>query len=221
LLGWILLIALLLLLALLFFTPLKIKITYNREGANDGLQINVSAWFGLIRYKVKVPKLKLDGSPQGPQLSAELRQNLPGDLRQKEGGVTSGMMKEGFAQMMDLLERVHGVRPVIRDMLRHVRIDHLEWHTAIGLGEAAETGALTGVSWSVKGMLLGALSHYVALRTSPRISVAPVWNDKCIRTRFHCILRFMLGYAMIAGIRILLKLRKGREQKWQTTPSRA
>lgn len=123
-------------------------------------------------------------------------------------------------QMNTVISHVHDFYPTIQKFLKHIQCKELSWHTSMGIGDAAATGTITGIIWSIKSIILATMTNYIVLRTFPRLSVQPVWNQTVIHTQFRCILTLKLGHAIVTGIRILLKLRKGRERKWQTTPSR-
>jgi hypothetical protein len=97
----------------------------------------------------------------------------------------------------------------------------IEWNTVLGAGDAAATGVLTGLVYGVKSVIISVFSHYLTMYTVPRISVQPLWDTKAVRTRFSCRLQFRVVFAAAAGVRILLKIRKGRQRKWQAAPTRA
>jgi hypothetical protein len=223
LLGWIILGAIALVFLLILLTPVRISLFYGRVGENDHAVVEVAAWFGLIRWKYELPIVALKSSRIGPQLVAKVEKvhTRTQEVDESVEDVTGKQLKKMLHSFQDLLERVEDLQPVLKQMMKRLQCVRLEWHTSLGLGGAAETGALTGIAWGVKSVLIGVFSHAVTLRTVPRISVQPHWNRQIIRTQIRCILHFWLGHAMIAGIRILFRLRKGREQKWQTTPSRA
>lgn len=209
--------AILLIIFLLIVTPLRIAITYGRMSENDRLSVEVSAWFRLIRYRYEFPAINLKGSEDGPKVTAKMESKTDETWK----NITGPKVKKWYHNYQEFLEKVHDLQPIVKKMTSRIRCVDLDWHTTLGTGDAAETGALTGLVWGAKSMLIAFFSHNISFRTIPRVSVEPVWNGKCIRTRFTCILQFRLGHAMIAGIRILFRIRKGREQPWQTTPSRA
>lgn len=215
-LGWIIA-AIVLVVILLYVTPLRIAIIYGRISENDRLTLEVSAWFRLIRLRYEFPLIRLKGSEDGPKISAKMET----EKDETEKSITGPKVKKWYQNVQLMLERVHDLQPIFKKMLSRIRCVELDWHTTLGSGDAAETGALTGLVWGAKSMVVAFFSHNISFHTTPSISVEPIWNGKCIRTRFTCILQFRLGHAMVAGIRILFRMRKGREQPWQTTPSRA
>jgi cell division protein FtsB len=220
-LGW-LVVGILALLALAAVTPVRIAVYYSRVGENDHLVVEVSAWFRLIRRKFELPVLLLKPTRQGPELKAKV------EKVQQQSGMDESIQDINFKQVkqwrkkyQDLLKRVHDLQPVARAFFRKIRCSRLEWHTVLGTGGAAETGTLLGLVWGVKSMLVSVFSGAVSLRSMPRLSVQPVWNQPVIRTQFRCILHFWLGHAMLAGVRLLLRWRKGRQREWQSAPSEA
>ncbi|WP_159102330.1 DUF2953 domain-containing protein [Caldalkalibacillus mannanilyticus] len=120
-----------------------------------------------------------------------------------------------------MIKRVHQLHVIAKKFLKNIRLEELIWRSKIGTGHAAETGLLTGVGWGVKSNIIGMFSSYLTLRCVPRISVTPSFNEKKIESNIQCMIRFRIGNAIVAGIRILLNLRKRRDEKWQSTQFRA
>jgi hypothetical protein len=223
LLGWIIVGSIALIFLLILITPISISLFYGRIGENDHVAVEVTAWFRLIRWKYELPIVKLTTSRNGPELVARVVKTGARTQGNQEEvkDVTGREIQKWRRAMQDFLERVENLQPVLKQMMKRIRCTRLEWHTSLGLGGAAETGALIGVAWGVKSALIGVFSHGVSLRTVPRLSVQPHWNRQIIRTQIRCDLHFWLGHALIAGLRILFRLRKDREPKWQTTTSGA
>ncbi|WP_134686408.1 DUF2953 domain-containing protein [Brevibacillus migulae] len=215
---WILL-AIAALLFLLFITPLRIHILYERKKENDQANIEVTCWFRLIRLRYELPMVKLKAENGSPEVEAKLEQSNPVASDQKKHSVDAPQAKRWHRRYQELLANVHDFQDILKRMLKHVRCEKLEWETRLGLGEAMGTGAITGIAWGLKNLIVAMIAHYVTMRTTPRVSIQPEWNNQLLHTHFRCILRFMVGHAMIAAVRIFVKYLKGREQKWQTTPS--
>lgn len=199
-------VVILVILVLLFLTPIGINITYERTNLEDQLLVVISIWFFItLRFKFSFSN----------RSSKHNRHNEKQE-KQQSGAKTGMLMK--YVPL--LLEGLPEIKRVIQQFMRHIRCRDLQWQTKIGVGDAAGTGTLIGMIWGSKSLIVSVLAHYLRLIGIPRFDVQPVWNSNYLRTRFHCILTFQLGHAMIAGVRILYWLRKGREQQWQTTPSR-
>ena len=220
-LGWYILLGLACLLLLIALTPLRLSLAYRRDGteADDRLTIEISAWFRLLRYRYEVPVLKLFAGKDGPEMAVQIEDQRKQTAKQVT--ISLSDVKKQIEKFQQLQRTVRDLRETLRNMMRNVRCEEIAWHTQLGFAEAASTGALTGLVWGIKSAIITCFSHYISLRTVPRLSVQPVWNGEVIQTQFRCILRFQLGHALVTGLRILLRWKKGRRRKWQVTPSRA
>ena len=107
---------------------------------------------------------------------------------------------------------------LLRNFLKKVRVTKLEWYTAVGTGDAALTGMLTGAIWTVKGSIIGLISHYfLHSKSVPVMSVQPYFQMKVAQTTFKCMLQFRIGHAIVAGIKII-KFWKGGLPKFKSKP---
>ena len=75
--------------------------------------------------------------------------------------------------MKAILEHVVSFHRILRHFLKKVNVTQVEWHSTMGVGDAAITGMLTGALWAIKGSIIGMLSHYFRLLDNPNISVQP------------------------------------------------
>lgn len=205
-------------LILFAITPVRIVLMYERHHERDHIVIEVTIWY-RIRLKYEIPMIKLMSSQVKVKQQKETSLN-PEDSK-SERTITKDKLEWFQYQWKIFLSHIHDFYPTLQKFLKHIRCKELTWHTSMGIGDAAATGTITGLIWSIKSIILATMTNYITLQTFPRLSVQPVWNQTVIHTKFRCILTLTLGHAIVTGIRILLKLRKGRERKWQTTPSRA
>ncbi|MFD2369312.1 DUF2953 domain-containing protein [Brevibacillus sp. GCM10020057] len=218
---WIILVVVVLML-LLFVTPVQITLFYGRVGENDHAVVEVSAWFRLIHRKYEIPMVFVKQSEAGPELVAKVETVLQKQkTTEKIKDLTRKQVNKWYHNYREILDKVHDLHPLFNELFRKIRCTRLEWHTRMGTGQAAETGALTGVVWGVKSLIVGVLSHSISLRIIPRLSVEPVWNQALIRTNFHCDLHLMLGHVLVVLAKMYVRLRKGRERKWRSAPSEA
>ncbi|MFS0558450.1 DUF2953 domain-containing protein [Brevibacillus sp. 179-C9.3 HS] len=215
-----LLLGLLVLLILIFITPIQLKCFYSREGENDQLDITIAAW-GIIRRKYEIPILLLKMTEAGPELVAKVETVQQGSkLRERVKDFTRRQVKLWYRNYRELLEKARDLLPLLKDMFKHIRCTEFEWHTWLGTGQAAETGALTGLIWGVKSMVVGVVSHAISLRVMPAMSVQPVWNQSLLHTKVHMVLNFHLGYLLYSGIKVFLRVRKSKSKKWEPVSSR-
>ncbi|MEH7074746.1 DUF2953 domain-containing protein [Neobacillus drentensis] len=209
---WVLLILslLLLLFILILVTKLTILVNYYHHNDNDDLKIVFKIWFGLIRYKINVPLIKVDDN--SPSLIIKSNKNLGESTHQSEQNdvnqITTEEVEKNATNGKKILKHVFGLHKIVKRFLRKVTIKSFEWDTLIGVGDAAQTGTITGAIWALKGSLIGLLSHYLKLRVMPKITVTPHFQAAVIQTRITCIIQFRIGHAILAGL-ILLKHWRG------------
>lgn len=219
--GWIGF-ALLGLILIVIVTPLQITLFYGRIGDNDHLVLEVSAWFRLIRRKYEIPVLAMTQTKKGPELVYKMETVQQEKLtEEKVADLTHRQVETWYKRYKKWLRRVMDLQPIFKKFLKTVRCTRLEWHTAMGTGHADETGALSGMIWGVKSMIVGVASHTLSFRTIPRMSVQPVWNQPLLRTQLQGVFRLYVGHVLLVGIKIVLRLRKEKGRKWRPAPTEA
>lgn len=215
-----LILSLFILLTIIFITTLQISIHFKRNGKDDKVKTNIKAWFGLIDIRTEVPIIDFSEDLSGTE--SQLNIESPNETIDKsEFKVKPSEIMQVNQRIYHWIKKIHDLHKIVKRFLKRVRLDKLEWHSAIGTGDAAQTGVLTGVSWGIKSSLIGLISSYVTLRALPRIHVQPLFQEKRVETELKCMIRFRIGHAILAGIRILLNLRKRRDDKWQNTQFKA
>lgn len=211
-------IVLILLLILIMATKLKIYIHFYHGNDNDHLKIQFKAWFGLIRYKIEVPLIKLDdNSPTlvvKEKTAAGPQEDAP---KQDTKQFSAKDLINSLHDTKSMINHIVSIHKIIRKFLKRVTIRNLEWHTFGGLGDAAHTGMLTGALWAIKGSILGLISHYMKLKTPPSITVTPHFQFSVSQTAISCMIHFRVGHAMLAGIK-LIKYWKGGRPDFRTKP---
>ena len=178
------------------------------------------AWFGLINIKSMVPISKLSDDLSGTEVEYHL-ETPAAKVEETKIKIRPATVFTIQHKAYRLLKRVHNLLPIIKRFLKTIRLENLQWKTAIGTADAAETGVLTGIVWGIKSSIVGFISTNLTVRKIPQIHVHPLFQQKKIKTEIRCMIRFRIGNAILAGIRLLLNLRKRRDVKWQSTQYRA
>nr|WP_295969858.1 DUF2953 domain-containing protein [uncultured Bacillus sp.] len=214
---WIGCILLLLLLVLILLSKIKVSIYYSHAQDDDSLQVDFRALFGLIKYRLNVPLVKVDEDSSTLVIDKKL-ESEGGKIKNKSITQISGEdMLKNFQDFRTLLRHIVSFHRIIRHFFKKVKVTELDWRTNIGAGDAALTGILTGALWTIKGSLIGLISEYFLLQNIPRITVQPHFQMKVTQTIFKCMLQFRIGHAMLAGIKIV-KFWKGGWPKLHKKP---
>lgn len=199
-------------------TKIKVMINYFHAQDDDSLKIEFKALFGLIKYKMDIPVIKIDDDSAAIVTKEKLKSGQE-EKTVKEGRrkMTPDDLIKSFKDFNILLEHVVSLHKIIRRFLKKVKIKELEWNTLLGAGDAALTGMLTGAAWTVKSSVIAVISSYFRLQVMPQMTVQPHFQLAVAQTSFKCMLQFRIGHAMVAGIK-LLKFWKGGRPKFKTKP---
>nr|WP_066063482.1 DUF2953 domain-containing protein [Neobacillus soli] len=216
---WLLLVLciLLFLFLLILFTKVTIRVNYYHHNDNDDLKVEFRVWFGLIRYKLNVPLIKIDDNSPSVIVNSHTQMgSSSGDSPEKKvNKITPANILTNLQNTKELIQHVFGMHVIVRKFFRKVTMKRFKWETMIGVGDAAHTGMATGALWSIKGGIIGLLSHYLKVKDMPELSVTPHFQAAVIQTRFTCIIQFRIGHAMLAGLK-LIKFWKGGRPRFKS-----
>lgn len=207
---------LLCLLIIVIVTKLTIYLSYDHVQDNDHLKLEFRAWFGLIRYKLKIPLIKIDENSPTIVLKQEKQmghQKKPNKEETKQYSAED--LLNSLKDLKEILTHVIGLHKIIRKFLKKVTIKQLEWFSVAGTGDAAYTGMLTGALWALKGSIVGIISHNMKLKVIPNIMITPNFQRAISKTTLRCMFQFRIGHAMLAGIK-LVKYWKVGKPKFQS-----
>jgi Protein of unknown function (DUF2953) len=207
---WLSLSILLFLFILIIFTKLTILVNYYHHNDNDDLKVEFKVWFGIIKYKLNVPLIKIDDNSPSVVVKSHshMGEAAPENPDHTVNQITRNDVTSSFQKTKDLLERVIHLHVIVRKFFKRITIKNFEWQTLMGVGDAAHTGMMTGAIWAIKGSIVSILSHYFRLKEMPHLSVTPHFQAAVIQTRLTCMFQFRIGYAILAGLK-LIKFWKG------------
>ncbi|RSK28176.1 DUF2953 domain-containing protein [Bacillus sp. HMF5848] len=209
------LVLLFLLFIIICISKLTIYIIINNQKEHDYIKIKLSMWSGLIRYNVKLPNLQFDEESNQVVVKEE-RQAKAGEestsasSKESETKISKEDAKKSIFNVKEIMQHVVHLQKIVRKFLKRIEITKLIWHSDIGVGDAASTGKMIGLGWSLKGFLVGLLSQFLSLKTDPDLLITPHFQSKTLQLRLECMLRFRIGYALLMGVRVLKYWKGGR-----------
>ncbi|MBD1372952.1 DUF2953 domain-containing protein [Hazenella sp. IB182357] len=207
------------LLLIIFFITVQIEILFKREQEDDHGEVRVSVLKGLIHYNIQIPKLKWEGVDDGIEIE---QKDASISSQSKDSQITAKSIKEAQNHFQQLLARIHHFFEIVGWFVTKIRCEKLKWVTQIGTGDAAETGMLVGGLWGIQASVLGWISHQVHCNCPVEVEVIPSFQQPLLHTHFHSMIRFRLGYAILAAVRLVIHMRKGKDRrKWLITPFKA
>lgn len=224
---WVLIIfiSILVLILLILFMKLKIKLDILHNEENTQIKIKMMVLFGLISYTYNVPFIKVDEEDQSLVVKSEKKVGSSDNkttTSEQKTRITPHDVIEKLRQAKEFLEHVVNLRGIVKRFINHITIHRLEWSSSFGVGDAAQTGMVTGVFWSLKGGIVGILAHNMRLKTKPLITITPHFLETVVRTKLICIFSFRIGHAILGGLRVVKcwKNTKGGKQHVRTSNSR-
>lgn len=208
----------LLLIVLVLFTKLSIYIRYFHHQDNDDLKIEFKAWFGLIKYKIDVPLIKVDDDSPSIILKGDSKTgSQESESNPKINKITPRKVISSLKNYKEILKHVIQFNKILQKFLQKVSLKEFQWSSTLGLGDAALTGMLTGGLWTIKGSVLGLLSHYFRMAAEPKIMVIPQFQQMVLHTELSCMFQFRIGHAIIAGLKLIKFWKGGRPQLEKNT----
>jgi hypothetical protein len=182
---------------------------FSRVQHNDRIFLDIKALFGLIRYRFDVPVVKFKSLQKGVMVKAEAVKkgdsSLVGEGKQH---INKERIVDFFNRVKLILESTFHLYGWMKQTLAKVECTKVSWQTRIGVGDAPQTAITTGIVWGFKSSLLGFVFSYIRLRTQPHIQVFPQYNSPQFSTEATFAGRIRLGYALIAGIRLVISVLK-------------
>lgn len=192
--------SILLLIIILLFSSVRIDFRYQRKGENDEAVITFFALGRLIRYQKKLSQWMWEGVDEGIKYKTK-QQGKP-----EEKQVTQETLERAREFYRLMIDRIDHFVHILKQFLHRVTCEKLQWKTFIGTGDAAETGILVGVAWGVKTNLIAMFSSLIQWKQPPEIEVFPCYAESRLDIDFHSVIRFRIGYALLALQRILFQL---------------
>ncbi|MBB6282648.1 hypothetical protein HNR34_000976 [Geobacillus subterraneus] len=202
---------------LLFAAWMKISVTvvFRHAEDDDEYKIVLRTLFGLVRYTIRVPLIKLETEPESPGVALVHKKGIGGTRgkEEKKSKWTPSDIADFFRQVKQFLKQVVDLHEIMKQFYRHVTVTKWEWRTTIGTGDAASTGMVAGLGWSLKYMITGAVSRYTKMKAIPVMMIVPAYDRAVSETAFLCMFHFRIGHAMLAGLRVIKHWRGRRLPK--------
>lgn len=144
------------------------------------MRVKVSTLFGLIGYAWHLPRLA--ANTQEVSIEVQSRQ----DGKEREQRVRwDDLMRQLKRQDLRLIRRM------ARRLLGRLVIKEWRWKSALGTGDAATTGWLSGGMWTLVASLTNWLCRQCHMETRPLLQITPHFHQKIFAhdISVHCQVR--------------------------------
>ena len=139
-----------LLVFVLSMMKLSITIFFQHAQDDDKWKITFRTLFGIIRYTIHIPLVKIETESPGIVVDHKETVKNISESKPKRSKYTPKEMIDIFQKVKEFAQHVIRLNEIIKKFLRHISITKLEWQTKIGTGDAAATGMIVGLGWSLK-----------------------------------------------------------------------
>ena len=180
------LISLLFIFGLVFILiPLRIKLRYFYQGENSYFWLEIKLWPGIRVYR-----------------RLFLKNKFKGEGKKKRPDLPLGDVYQFIVYYRPLLLKLF---PVMLYFIKKLKPQQLYWQTRIGLPDAALTAMALGWVWSIKGLVLAIIYHYLGLSaTKPVVVVTPDFSKPAFVFLINSVFTVRTGYLLVAGIKIMI-----------------
>ncbi|WP_238583589.1 DUF2953 domain-containing protein [Anoxybacteroides amylolyticum] len=203
----------LILLVVFLCMKLSISLFFQHAQDDDECRITFSMLFGLIRYTVRIPLIKVDKESPGIVVAHKQTVQNVSESEPKRSKYNPREIVHSFKEAKDFVHHVVHLHVIARKFFSHVSVTKMEWQSKIGTGDAAKTGLVVGMGWSLKYGVVAIISKYMRLKTKPLLSITPSFQQAVSETKFVCMIHFRIGHAIVAAIRIIKYWRGNRWKK--------
>lgn len=209
-----------------------IELRYQRNKSDDYMAVNIYLGKRIMLYSMKVPVIELLNNDELLWVSSEIKASR-GKARNKtcvrrEQHFIKKLLKVYLLDPRRFLNALRLVkyyaklyRRFICRLVKSLTCEHLYWKTIYGSEDSAITGLMTGVLWSVKGMLITILRRRFFFTASPQIVVEPIFGQSCLDVNFQCIFSLRVGKIINAASIFVKSKGKGATTSGRTSYSRA
>lgn len=191
---------LLLLLIVISFSTIHISIYFVHRNDNSNIQVNFKM-YRFLKYRLNVPLIMVDTQDHSVKIREE-KQTTLGKKKEKKK-ISFSQIKKQIHSFKQMLKHINHFYQILAAFLKKMRVKKVEWHSAIGLGEASSSAIAAGTVWGFKGIAIQVLNAFFKLEGSPNVTVVPVFQGMHSETRFSCMISFKIGHAIVVMLKIL------------------
>ncbi len=176
----------------IYFLPLRLDLSYHRQGGQHTARGGVTLGGHLHLAAGLLP------APPRPEPAAK---RMLTEADSESAGLILAL------RTARRLERAW--RRTVEKMSGHARFTRIEWTSTIGLSDAASTALSTGSLWALKGLFVGKWQHHMhpAVPTL-HVNVTPNFTSCQSQTHFHCIAELRCGHIIKASCPLLGEFRE-------------
>lgn len=186
----------------LLYSKIYITLTYRRDGSNDDLVVDVYLFKTLLVYKMQIPAIEIISIKDSYWIQSKIK---AGQSQEQ----TQSIREQRFVRKTINFYITHPgrIRYIFRlfrycarlysrlmgNVITFLYCEQLKWKTSYGSGDAAITGIVSGMLWTIKGLMITRFKKRVIFTKKPIINVNPIFGADHFKVDFQCIFSIRLG----------------------------
>ncbi len=171
---------------LVILLPVRVSLHYRYSEGDGNLHIEYSVLRGLLVRRIN--------PPQGREADDRLTDVLKA-VKEFGAGFT------GKGTLNNMIDKKDAQKSRFTYLLDKAEVEKIEWHTDIGMEDAAETGLLAGLIWMLKGVIVSHLRNKDGHIRANKVAVVPHYDCARLTTDVNCIFTLRFGHIMLAGLK--------------------
>lgn len=196
------LIVIIIMLIVLYNLYIHIEIGYKQKDCSNQMFILISMIKGLIKFHVKLLDIHIDTEEKTFRIESIKSKSL----KDKENKYTFKELKHSIKRAQYLHNKY---RNILEYMMNKMKIKKILFNIEFDTKNAAVTGILSGIIYTVVTNIFFWISSYKNIETH-QLDVKPLFiQQNLLHIDFSCIITFKLGQIINVGIKILKLYLKG------------
>ena len=192
--------ALVIILVLLLFLPVRLEIIYESEETEEKVKLIIK--YGFIKYRIR---------PNKSQKQSE--KNKEKEEKTKENGFSYEKKK---AELQKYIRIFNAVKEDVSKLLsyaakRAVVFDKIAVKSEFGFDDSMHTGTFTGLYNGFVYSIMGVLHHTSNLKNMD-VKLQPIFGKKCFNIHFSCILHIKTAHIIVIAFNVLKIFRKIKKE---------
>lgn len=191
-----------LIISILFYSKIYIELIYRRKDSNDDLWVKVSMFHKLLNYDMQIPIIEIKNMQRAVWLKSKIKtQHSQQQTKEKR---EQRFIRKTLHYYLAHPGRLQYVLRLFRYCARlYLRIignitialhcENFNWQTKYGAKDAALTGIVTGILWTIKSLILSRVQRKAVFESKPHIHVTPDFEEDDLKVDFQCIFSIRLG----------------------------
>jgi len=205
--------------------PLRFALWIRRYQGDEEGAIEVQYFFGLLHWRRRLFSITGTASDEGPALSINHESSPPSRSHEtpstKDNGGPEAERAElttedvwRFLKHWQTWKSIFDeAKPTLRKIGQRMWFRRLQVQLTVGTSDVVSTGIAYGVTWALTMGIIGPITYWGRFSQKPMVDVKADFQRAILEGSAECIVEIRLGYAILAGLRLLRLRRSAKAAK--------